>query len=189
MLYLIINREGINDAINGYLDSEAISCPKSKIFDVASSINPDEIILIWDDKTLNTYPLWVVNDKIYLETLAYIDTYVKKYTPFTAFFRVISLSAFSKEQQIKRSSSIVDTDILMGVIIAEAHLQFDRSMNRENGLPIQAYLSKLSATIIRAVNSGYSVDQIPIIVKNWEATRSLLNIEEDESRVIELLNF
>lgn len=189
MLYLIITRQGINDAINEKIDEKALSCSKTKIFDIASSIQPNEIILIWEDKVSNPFPLWVVNDKHFLETLAYIDTYVKKYTPFTAFFRVVPLSTFSKERRIRRNFSNIDTDILIGIVIAEAHLQFDRAMVRENSLPIQAYLSTLSATIICAINSGYKVDQIPIIINNWEATKSLLNIEEDGNRAIEFLNF
>jgi len=189
MLYLIINREGINNAINGSPEAGAISCPKNNIFDVASSIKADEIILVWEDNTSKSFPLWIVSDKVYLETLAYIDTYVKKYTPFTSFCRVVSLSFFLKEGKKKKNTPIIDADILIGVVIADAHLQFDRSIERENGLPIQAYLSTLSAAIIYAINSGYTVDQIPDIVKNWEAARSLLNIENDDVRAIELLNF
>lgn len=130
MIYIIINREDINDAINGNLENKSIPCTETNIFDVASSIKSDEIILIWEDKALNPLPLWVVSDKVYLETLAYIDTYIKKYTPFTAFFRVISKSTFIKERGIKRNNSNFDTDVLIGVVIAEAHLQYDRSMER-----------------------------------------------------------
>lgn len=189
MLYLVINREGVNDAINGAPEKRATPCLKTEVFDIASSIKDDEIILIWDEKEGNSFPLWVINDKVFLETLAYIDTYVKKYTPFTSFYRAIPLHSFLKEILPRKKNPVINTDILIGIVIAEAHLNFDRSMERENGLPIQAYLSTLSASIIYAINCGYAVNQISEIVKNWKEVRALLSIESDDKEIIDLLNF
>jgi len=185
--YLIINRKEIDDAVDGQLDQAAISCAKSKIYNITSSIKPSEIILIWEDRKANSFPLWVVGDKFYLETLAYIDTYVQKYTPFTAFVRVISLGTFCSIFKERKGNT--NSNDFIGVVIAEAHFKFDKNMERANGLPIQAYLSTLSSTIISAINSGYSVDKLPAIVKKWEATRELLKIEMDNVYSMEVINF
>lgn len=179
MQYLIIERKHIIDAIEGSFQKDASTCQKQKIFGISSELKSKHIMIVWEDKALNSPNLIVVNDDDYFETLAYIDTYAKKYTPFTSFIRVVSRSMFVDYGKSAAKKVLINTDVFLGVIIADANITFGNFKGGLYELPLQAYLSTLSATIISSINSGCSGHEILKLYRNWRTTKELLAMELD----------
>lgn len=177
MRYSIIVREDIVDAVTNQLKLETKSCSKANISAVAESIRGIEILLIWEDKPEKSKPLWVISNSRYLETIAYIDTYVKKYAPFSAFYRIMSQDSFIETHSLITKRSAVNTSIFTGIILAEALANFEREIPNPDDVPLQAYLSTISATLLTALNNGYQLDDLYSIVENWESSKYLLGLE------------
>lgn len=191
MMYCaVIDRKGILDAIQDHNLIEARGCSSSEIEKLLSILQKKEILLLWENKKIHSKPVWIIHEDSYSETLAYIDTYTKKCTPFTAFYRAIKRSYFCDYLKLQPKKVEVDVAPFIGVIMAEAITIFGATNDNPDNIPIQAYLSTLSATLVSALDKGYlNANQLSEIAKIWERTNLLLGVERDNRKNDLILDF
>jgi hypothetical protein len=126
--------------------------PVVKSIDSADlQLDHDSCVLIWRDRASvqGRGPLIVVADQGLAEFFAFTSTYLPAYTPFSAFFRVLGITAF-RSMMTSRETDGVIPHAAIGIAIAEAALAQvgRRTLDR---ISVSSIRSTLSATLLCAV--------------------------------------
>lgn len=175
MRYSIISKEILLDVL-GKTESIGSKLIKlSELENVSKQIKRDEILLIWSgNSTLIDSPVWFINDDKYEEMLAYLSTYVRSYTPFSAFNRILPLKFLNLINNTKRKRSKETCNKLIGIVISESLYQYDSAIDSIRDISVQASLATVSSSIVSALFLGYGAKDIVKLIENWSGIRAML---------------
>ncbi len=124
----------------------------------------------------------VVDEARYRDFFAFVSTYVTEYTPFTAYYRVLSTGhldlldadpdfGFVDERQFRRLIGFT------GVAIAEAAIYMQgRGYDEGKGLNVSTVMASYSAAVLQGLFAGPAVD-IAEIGRRWAGFRSIMGGE------------
>ena len=149
-----------------------------------------EVMLVWQDDSdwSACRPVIVVKDSNLREFVAFVSTYVKTYTPFSAFFRVVAESKFRELNELLYLNLKEHRPIpheLVGIVIAEAFAQSGDRVTNISSLPIQACLAALSSSILAAISVGYGPASIDEMIDNWGKTKRAIS---DDNLILPISN-
>lgn len=156
-------------------DPSILALEKQNFFG-AYQIVGDEVLLIWnDDPTLNSYlpEVICVSENKVQDFIAWASTYLKPFTPFTAFCRVLDLKSLNNllplsARQINKSFE----GALIGAIIGETiSLLESGEIKHQN---ILAAASTYSYAMSRAIILGITIDEYDVGVR-YNKLRNLTN--------------
>lgn len=139
-----------------------------------ANITRQDIVLVWRDKPANdaSTALIVVRDESLRDFYAFVGTYVSTYTPFSAFFRVITPNRLLDSMEADAHSQL-NLPAAIGVAIAEAFVQARGKAKGASDLSLPAVLGTLSASLAMAVYRGYRPDQLKEITALWIRARQV----------------
>lgn len=150
---------------------------------VSRRISGDQICLVWrGELTAKTEPpLIVVPERNLKEFFAFSSTYVSTISPITAFFRVVSLeqlaSVSHSQAEFDLGKTVVTTETLAGVLIAETYLQMGDWTRSLDSVTIQACLATISASVAMGVAKGFGPGEVEDVVRSWDRARRLITDE------------
>lgn len=127
-------------------------------------------------------PVVVVETRMVRNFFAFVSTYITEYTPFTAFFRVITseyidLLVPPRGDLFERQSSLT-VERLVGVAIMEAALYLRaRGSPEARSLSLAAAGATFSAVAIQGIHANSAVD-VSAIGLGWQSLRSLIGAEQ-----------
>jgi len=141
------------------------------------------IMLVWADEIgMRTMrPLIVVKERYLNEFLAFATTYIKTYSPFTAFFRVISERRFMQIQENLRWPSRGGSPVpheLVGIIMAEAFAQLGQKVANVGAIPLQACQATMSMSLLEHLHAGGNEADIGIVADHWIGTKRSFSDED-----------
>lgn len=175
MRYSIISKEFLLNVLGETetLDSKLIKL--NELENVSQKIMRDEILLVWNGNSVfNDSPVWFIRDDKYEEMIAYLSTYVRSYTPFSAFNRILPLKFLNLINKIKGKKSKESYNKLICIVIAESLYQYDSSINSISDISVQASLATVSSSIVSALFLGYGAKDIATLIENWTSVRTIL---------------
>lgn len=183
MYYSKFSRDKIIDLLSGKdipsRSQTTIEIARNSIL----SFKGHDLLLLWDDAG-DKPPVIVAPDDKFLETLAFVATYIRNVSPFTAFFRVIpaadlGLPIFSRERSFYRPLD----HRLVGVAIAEAFLQLPNEPETVDSISIQSGMATLSASLLKALSLDASDRTLTQISRRWEKSRALLKLDSLRTKI------
>lgn len=184
-LYASIDRRRLLDWLAGEsLGSDLrqidLSGSGSNLFAVGNALSPkSEMLLLWadeeraNDRTVR--PVIVTKDENVDDLLAWSSTFIATYSPFTAFFRVLSISDLERFEVFTRPQEWMDSrlrDDLAGVALAEAVIQTGFRSSGIKGINLQACEMTFSFAALKGINSGLHPAQLFDLADAWDRVRS-----------------
>jgi hypothetical protein len=141
------------------------------------------IMLVWPDESgiHSSRPLIVVKESYVREFLAFANTYVKTYSPFTAFFRVMAEDRFQQMYDNTNWAPGRGGNIpheLVGVVMAEAFAQLGSRVTNVNSIPLQACQATLSMSLLEYLHTGCGASEIEGVAENWIQTKRIFAHED-----------
>lgn len=134
-------------------------------------IEERDVMLVWQDDSAwsRRRPMIVVKDSYLREFVAFVSTYIKTHTPFSAFFRIIEESKFRElyESLDLSSNGRHVPHELVGVVIAEAFAQSGERATNISSLQIQACFATLSSSLLACFSAGYGPASIDEMIDKW----------------------
>jgi hypothetical protein len=138
------------------------------------------ICLVWElDRDTNTTPdsrpLILIPDQQVRDFFSFVTTFVSNYQPFSAFFRVVRLSAFLELSQRGSEQPSYGIHRLVGAIIGETRSQLGSPRRELSDISIQACLASLSFPSAAGMHHGVSHTQLVTIMENWTKAKIILS--------------
>ncbi|MER9617641.1 hypothetical protein [Mesorhizobium sp. M0207] len=174
-------------------DSEPRGSAIDSDFEVGHMLGAGMVGLIWEGKARGPNnlpsPLLVVADDDIRDFLAWTSTYISNYTPFTAFFRVVTAEDVRRFELLDdRSSALPETMLtaLAGVAVAEAVVQMPQSPRTLTSLSVQACQATFSYAALRGLASGLHPADLSELAEAWGRAREItsdisLRLDADSS--------
>ena len=173
MQICLIDREGFLDWLNGG------PSPKPAKLTAAKMRQPlgNDIALIYEDpkSTRQSQPVIAVPQDRIANFYAFVGTYVTKFKPFSAFYKVVPFETLSELEfaGAPNGRMSLPAQRLIGVAIAEVYTQSPVRSRTFDSISVSAVQATLSASLSEAVWQGYGRDRIEYISQRWQAVRSL----------------
>ncbi|WP_417432847.1 hypothetical protein [Kiloniella sp.] len=179
MLICLLDRESFLDWLGGKPSPKPVRLTANKM---RQNIE-NNIALIYDDPkfpTSNQPIISIPQDKI-SDFYAFVGTYVKGFTPFSAFFKVVPFELLPELLNAPpyQQGMSLQFECLIGVAIAEVYTQSRARLKAIEKISVSAVQATLSASLIEAVWQGYTSERISDISDRWQTAREL----EDSSNL------
>ena len=172
----ILDRERFLQWIGGNLIVRATSgVPTGR------KLGSGEVMLVWqndaDIPNANNAPLVVIDRSQMRDFFAFTSTYISTYSPFSAFFRVVSSDVIEGVIQttINPHRQTLPEEFV-AILVAEAYVQSGGTPLEKTS--VQACLATISFSILSAIARGYDRETLNYIMPAWSAARGLLTTEK-----------
>jgi hypothetical protein len=153
-----------------------------------------DICLVWNSESIDDLgpsgcPLVAIPDQQVRDFYSFVGTYVSSYQPFSAFFRVVTISVLV--EMLRERPKIRDrvSERLVGAIIAETRSQLGLPRRELSDIPIQSCLASLSFPAVAGILHGVLDEHFSKILENWTKVRLIISDEDTPVSGIQLSRF
>ena len=173
-----LEREDFLSWLAGELQPKMLNAKTTK--EIEKHIDARTIVLLWensvDQPRSSCNPLVILQNDSKNDFLAWVSTYVSTFTPFSAFFRLLTernLSLIDQKDQIQLFDKRKLTENLTCVVIAEAISElYDFSSARR--LSLSSCEATFSYSVLRSLTAGYGAEDFASLSAYWNATRDII---------------
>lgn len=121
-------------------------------------------------------PVVVIPDDELVDFLAWTSTYISNYSPFTAFFRVLTIGDLDRFELLEPRHRVVSDELLTqlcGIAIAEAVVQLPQPPRALTTVSIQACQATFSYACLRGLAAGMHPADLSELAEKWSRARQL----------------
>lgn len=174
-------------------DAEPRGLPLASLDNIGTSVSKGKIGLIWQGPasgpTSVPGPIILVAEEELQDFLAWTTTYISSYSPFTAFFRILTTADAARFSLFEARAPLLPESLLTamsGIAIAEAVVQTPQAPRSIANISIQACQATFSYAALRGLASGLHPADLPELSEAWARARQLtadapLRLDPDSS--------
>lgn len=161
-------------------DTDLTDIPNASLDNIDSLIVQGKIGLLWEGTARSPSsvpnPVVLIAEEERHDFLAWTTTYISSYSPFTAFFRVLTTAEVARLELLVSRAPLLPQSLLTamsGIAIAEAVVQVPQAPRSLANISIQACQATFSYAALRGLASGLHPADLPELSEAWSRARQV----------------